>query len=176
MQKKEIIINGEKITFYSAREKGRKKDKLIEKSSFFSHKYRYIHITFLNILLIFVIAMLLAFFYGENKGTTKDGFNFFLIKRDSLFKQKIYFTFTIKNILKKENKLNLKKIQFQLYDENAMLIYNAICEIKKENFKRGEIYTESFIINKLSSGRYRSIIKVENKDFLVLDFVIKRKR
>lgn len=171
--KKEIIIDGKKIEFYSARSDRRIRSSIKNKGSFFSKSNRHIHLTIINLILIFIAAFFVLQFYGKSSKVERDGFTFFLTKRGSLLGDKIILNFTVKNVLNEVNYLKFKKIIMLLYDENKLIIYKGETMVKKDIFKKNEYYNETFVTNKLKSGRYRASINIDDFDLLILDFEVK---
>lgn len=171
----ELYVDGEKVKFhYNREERLSKMPNRLEKSdSFFSKKFRHIHILILDIVFIMILGIVFSVLVGKSKSHIDNGIKYHFTKKLFTDMPIIDLRFQIKNVSRSNKDLEDVEMVFNLINEDNEIIIERIFLVPKQIFKPHEYYTEYFLLDKPKPGKYRSIVKFGPEKTNSLEIVFK---
>ena len=170
----ELIIDGQKIKFYSNRQE-RLALKINQKNNDKKNKNKQTVILFLNIIMIAIAFMFVPYFTKSLVTITDQGFKFYFSKLPN--DKNVDFSIEIKNITQNENTLSdeNRNMELNIYENKNKKIFSKSLYISKKTFTALESYKEIILTEKFSRGKYSAELKfgLNNDKRIKFNFFIK---
>lgn len=169
-----IIVDGEVIHFHTNTQERLKLSSHPNKDfsqSFFSKKFRYLHILLADIFIIAIIGIIILFFIGRSTDIIADNIHYKLIKKSTWNNGIVQFVLYFKNTSATNASLpgNYYIFEISMKDE---LIEKREIFIPKTVLSPNEQYAEAIMFNGLKKGNYKATFVIDSDKSIDLRFLI----
>ncbi len=171
-----IVVDGEVVNFHYKRDDRLKMTGVLidnEKTTFFSKKYRYLHIMLADLLIIAIIGVILTSFYGRTKSIIYNDIKYLFSRKSYSNNSIMSFNIQIKNESSEIRELPGNYFNCYLLDENNNKTFSKEIFIQKTRFMPSEFYIENIVINTITPGSHTFIFIIENNTQFEMNFKTK---
>ena len=171
-----IVVDGEVVSFHYKRDDRLKMTGVLtgnEKTSFFSKKYRYLHIMLVDLLIIAIIGIILTSFYGRTKSVIHNDIKYLFSRKSYSNNSIMSFNLQIKNESSEIRELPGNYYNCYLLDENNNKPFSKEIFIQKTRLMPSEFYIENIVINNLPPGMYTFVFIIDNNITFQMNFKTK---
>jgi hypothetical protein len=161
---KDLYIDGQRVVFHYNRDErlkqgGRKLQDVKDKKCFLCGKYAGMKLTFVNIILIVILAYIFINVVGKMNVSRDDGLVYLISKK--YFTRTPQFNLQIKNSGKNTLTLKSDTIQFEVYNSEMAPVFTRTITISKKNFRPDEFFLENIVTDPFPEGKYKAVLFIE---------------